>query len=172
MNFDACGQSSTSNVSASFLFEVLSSATDRVSDRAVEVDGLCSHGLPSAGGDFCHGESTVSVGVKGWSIVRPMGLVGPVGPVVQWSSGSGGSGGFRGSRNSRWSGGSGSVGSCGSDGLGGRVGHAGLRAKLSTPKNSSTSKMIPRQGCRPTPLCLKLCWTRLALGRRPGVRIH
>ena len=34
-------------------FEELSSATDRVSQRAAEVDGICSHGLPSAGRDVC-----------------------------------------------------------------------------------------------------------------------
>ena len=46
---DACGHCSNFNVFASFLFEVLSSVTDRVSDKAVEIHGTCSHGLPSAG---------------------------------------------------------------------------------------------------------------------------
>ena len=46
---DSCGHCSDSNFSASFLFEVLSSVTDRVSEKAVGVDGICSHGLPSVG---------------------------------------------------------------------------------------------------------------------------
>ena len=49
LNFDACGQRSNSSFSASFVVEALSSVTDRVSDTAVEVDGICSHGLCSAG---------------------------------------------------------------------------------------------------------------------------
>ena len=62
LNFDSCGQGSNSNFSSSFLFEVLSSASDRVSDKAVAVDGTCSHGLPSAGLNGGNGESTFSVG--------------------------------------------------------------------------------------------------------------
>ena len=45
LNFDACGQGSNSNLSASFLVQLHSSATVRVSDKAAEVDGICSHGL-------------------------------------------------------------------------------------------------------------------------------
>ena len=44
-NFDACGLSSNSDFSASFLFEVLSLPTNRVSDKAAEVDGTGSHGV-------------------------------------------------------------------------------------------------------------------------------
>ena len=65
LNFDACGQGSNSNFSASFLFEVLLSTSDRVFDKAVEVDGICFHGLMSAGRDVCNGELNFAVGVKG-----------------------------------------------------------------------------------------------------------
>ena len=61
LNFDACGQGSNSNFSAPFLFEILSS----VLDGALDVYGICSHGLPSAGCDVCHGEWTFSNGLKG-----------------------------------------------------------------------------------------------------------
>ena len=61
LNFDACGQGSNSYVSASFLFEILSSVTNRGSDQAVEVDGTCLHGLPPAGRKGWNGESTFSV---------------------------------------------------------------------------------------------------------------
>ena len=57
LNFDASGQFLNSNFSASFLFEVLSPVTDRVSDKAVEVDGNCSHGLPAAARNGWNGES-------------------------------------------------------------------------------------------------------------------
>ena len=45
---DACDHCSDSEFPASFHFEVFSLVTDRVSDKAVEVDGLCTHGLLSA----------------------------------------------------------------------------------------------------------------------------
>ena len=64
LTFDACGQGSNSNFSALFPFEVPSSVTDRVSDKAVEVDGTCSHGLLSADRHDWNGESAFSVGVK------------------------------------------------------------------------------------------------------------
>ena len=66
---DACGQGSNSNFFASFPSEVLSSVTDRVSDKAVEVDGICSHGLPSAGRNGRNGESTVHCRRKGLRII-------------------------------------------------------------------------------------------------------
>ena len=56
-NLDACGQGSNSNFSGSFVVEVLSSALDRVSHWAVQIDGMCSNGLPSAWHDVCNGES-------------------------------------------------------------------------------------------------------------------
>ena len=49
---------------AAFLFEILSSVTKHASDGAVEVDGICSRGLPSACRAVCTGESPPSVGVK------------------------------------------------------------------------------------------------------------
>ena len=57
LKFDSCGQGSNSNFSAS--------ATDRVSDKVVDIDGLCSHGLSSAGRNVGNGESTFSVGENG-----------------------------------------------------------------------------------------------------------
>ena len=65
LDLDACGQGSNSNFSASFDVEELLSATDRVSHRSWEVDGMCFHGLHSSGRDACNGKSTISFGVKG-----------------------------------------------------------------------------------------------------------
>ena len=36
-----------------------------MSDEAIEVDEICSNGMPSAGRDVCNGESTLSNGVMG-----------------------------------------------------------------------------------------------------------
>ena len=69
LNFDGCGQGSNSNVSAPILFEILSS----VLDGALDVHGICSHGLPSAGCDVCHGEWIFSNGLKGCEQSTPGG---------------------------------------------------------------------------------------------------
>ena len=64
---------SNSNFFVSFLCEVLSSATDRVSDKAMQIDGIWLHELPSAGRNVCNGESTFSVGRKGRGLSFPDG---------------------------------------------------------------------------------------------------
>ena len=45
LKFDACSQGSNSSFSDSFLCEVLSSVTDRMSDKTVELHELCSRGF-------------------------------------------------------------------------------------------------------------------------------
>ena len=61
----AAGPQSNSHFPAFSPIEIFSSVTERVSDIAVEVDRIRSHGLPSAGRDVCSGGSTLSVGVEG-----------------------------------------------------------------------------------------------------------